>query len=242
MRLCTARSIMAKSRKANVVDGYSAMKAAQHAAGVTPADVPDVRKPLEHAGKTTLPTRRPIICYECGYTYQLHGRVTFTVCSKCRAKLDCTDHVIESVHRATLKTVGVVHVTTTGRVENCEVVGHDVIVAGNVAEARVTALRQLEIAVGAVFSEGKIYAPNLRVGAGAEVQFERRAEYRDVTIAGALEATLNATGTVRVVAGGLFRGELRTAHWIVEEGGGLCAEVDTRPLAETDRPKRLAVV
>lgn len=86
-----AQTVTAKSRKASVVDGSSVMKAAQHAAGVTPADVPDVRKPIEHAGKTTLPTKRFIIGYECGYSFQLHGRATFTVCSKCRAKLDCGD-------------------------------------------------------------------------------------------------------------------------------------------------------
>lgn len=131
--------------------------------------------------------------------------------------------------------------TANGRLEDGELVGRDVIVDGRVDNARVTALRQLEIGAGSVFSEDKIKAPDLRVAPGALVRFERRAEHQDVTIAGTLEAELEATGTVRIVSGGLWRGTLRTAHLIVEDGGGLCAEVDTSPMAEVAGPKRLAV-
>jgi cytoskeletal protein CcmA (bactofilin family) len=231
---------VAKSRKASVVDGYAAIRAAQHAAGVTPTDVPDVRKPLEHAGKTTLPTKRLIICYACGYSYQLHGRVTQTVCSKCRTKLDCADHVIDSNRTDPLKAVGTIRIAANAHLVGCEIVGHDVILAGKADAARVTALHRLEIEAGATFSEATIQAPDLRIGPGATVRLERLTHFRDVTIAGSLEATLHATGTVRIEAGGLLRGTLRTEHLVMEDGGGLLADVDVRPLEET-APKRLAV-
>ncbi len=217
---------MAKTRKAAVVDGYSVIKAAQHAAETGAGDAERPGVPPDHVGRTTVPTKRFIICYECGYTFQLHGRVDHTFCSKCRVKLDCVDHLIESKHTASIKTTGTVRISRQGRLANAQVIGQDIILQGALEDgASLRALRQLEIGPGAVFSQANIVATDLKVAAGANARFAKRTQYRNLELAGTLEAEVCATGVVTIHAGGLMRGRLETAHLIVEEGGGLMAEV-----------------
>ena len=61
--------------------------------------------------------------------------------------------------------------------------------------------------------------------AGAEVVFKRKVNYRDVEVLGLLKANVQATGLVRVRAGGLLRGRVRGPRLAVEEGGGLVAHL-----------------
>jgi cytoskeletal protein CcmA (bactofilin family) len=233
---------VSKSRKVSVVDGYSAVKAAAHA--VKPPDQPEaapaVPAPPEgggqqppgeppklgsFVGRTVMPVKRVIECYECGYKFQLHGKAATTNCSKCRAILDLTDHVIDSRWAAPFKTAGVIHLTPTGVLQSGDLIANDLVLEGTIEAGTVRLLHKLEIRPGARFSEQNIQAPELVIAPGATIAFIDPAEYRDVEIFGALRANLTATGTVTIHAGGSFEGQLQTAHLIVEDGGGLVAEI-----------------
>ncbi len=229
---------MSKSRKVSVVDGYSAVKAAAHA--VKPPDQAEAapaapaspegggQQPPGEApklgsfvGRTVMPAKRVIECYECGYKFQLHGKAAATNCSKCRAMLDLTDHVIDGRWAAPFKTAGIIHLTATGVLQSGDLVANDFVLEGTIEAGTVRALRKLEIRPGARFSEQNIQAPELVIAPEATIAFIDPAEFRDVEIFGALRANLSATGVVTIHAGGSFEGQLQCPHLIVEDGGGL---------------------
>jgi len=231
---------VSKSQKVNVVDGYTALKAAQHAARprdkaeptpsspAAPAEnqpPSDLQKLGAHITRTAVPAKRVIECYECGYKFQLHGKSATINCNKCRAMLDISDHVIDQKWNSSFKTAGTIHIAAGGVVETGELLGNDIILEGVLEAGTVRALRKIELRPGARFSEQNIQAPDLVIATGATIAFIDPAEFRDVEIFGALRANLSVTGIVTIHAAGSFEGELHSAHLIVEDGGGLIADL-----------------
>ena len=66
---------------------------------------------------------------------------------------------------------------------------------------------------------------NLRIAAGASMQFKYKLQVHHLELFGALEADVEATGLVSIREGGQLKGTVRGAHLQVEEGGGLSARV-----------------
>lgn len=229
-------------RNAGEVDGFMALKAAQRAAKKAPAatvsspapaaakDAAGEHKKIgSHIGKTTMPTRHEVVCYECGFYFQMTGRPKSTFCPKCKANLTFSDHSIENAWSESLKTAGSIVVGSSGVVTAGEIIATDIIVEGRVEGGSLMASRFLEIRPGAQVSEKTMKSRDLRIAAGANVKLTSAAEYRNVEIAGRLRAKLKASGRVSIGASGLFEGELTGAHLAVEEGGGLRARLNVAP-------------
>jgi cytoskeletal protein CcmA (bactofilin family) len=219
---------MANTRKDGVVDSFTALKAAQRAAKSRAPVATDVGDELQKLGAQVrtgaVPTKQLIECYECGYRFQLHGRVPKTNCNKCRATIDLSDHTIDEPWTGALKTGGAVRVTAEGVIEAGSIIANDFILEGTVQAGIVRAMRKLELRSGARFSEHNLQAPDLVIAAGATIALIEPAEYRDVEIAGTLRANLHASGVVAIRTGGSFEGQLHTRRLVVEDGGGLLAE------------------
>jgi cytoskeletal protein CcmA (bactofilin family) len=224
---------MANPRKDGVVDSYAAIKAAGRAAksraivAPAPGAIPDELQKLgAQVRQGTIPTKQLIECYECGYRFQLHGKVPKTNCNKCRATLDLSDHIIDKRWTGTLKTAGAVRVTADGVIEAGSIIANDFILEGKVEAGLVKAMRRLELRPGARFSEHNLKSPDLVVATSATVALIEPAEYRDVEIAGTLRANLLASGVVMIRATGCFEGKLQAARLVVDDGGGLLAAVE----------------
>ena len=97
---------------------------------------------------------------------------------------------------------------------------------------RARALRTLELGAGAIFSEKAVSGSDLRIASGADFKFKQEAKYHNVEVFGAFRARLEATGVVTVKPGGLLEGEIHTEHLIVEDGGGLKADLHIGPKVE----------
>jgi hypothetical protein len=78
-----------RNRKSDVVDGFNVYKAAQRAAhekkppatpeaAPAPAAAEAPKKIGSHIGRTVLPSKHDVTCYECGYDFQLTGAVKST--------------------------------------------------------------------------------------------------------------------------------------------------------------------
>lgn len=230
---------MAKNRKVNTLDSYATIRAVARTKPVpgspppsapaaddsAQADAPasDVQKLGARVARTTVPVKHQIDCYECGYKFQIHGRVKNTHCPKCRVLLDLSDHTIDTEWAETIKTAGAIRLTPTGVLKNGDLIGADVIIEGIIEGGRARALRTIEFGAGAIFSEKAVSAPDLRIAAGAEFRFKQEAKYRNVEILGTFHAKLKASGVVIVRPGGLLQGEVQTEHLVVDEGGGLKA-------------------
>jgi cytoskeletal protein CcmA (bactofilin family) len=231
-----------KPRKVNTLDSYATIRAVARAkpASALPKTPPpdngpsnvapaDPQKTGARVASTAVPVKHQIDCYECGYRFQTHGRVTSTHCPKCRVLLDLTDHTIDTEWVDTIKTAGTIRLTPTGVLKSGDLIGADVIVEGIIEGGRARALHTIELAAGAIFSEKSISAPDLRIGPGAEFKFKQTAKYRNVEVSGSLIATLEVSGLVTVKPGGLIEGEVHAEHLVVENGGGLKADLHIAP-------------
>lgn len=236
---------MSKNRKVNTLDSYATIRAVARtkptpaSQSPAPADTAapdetasDAQAPGARVARTTLPVKHQIDCYECGYKFQVHGRVTTTHCPKCRALLNLGDHVIDTEWVDTIKTAGTIRLTSTGILKNGDLIGADVIVEGIIEGGRARALRTLELGAGAIFSEKAVSGPDLRIASGADFKFKQDARYRNVEVSGTLHARLEATGLITVKPGGLLEGDIQTEHLVVEDGGGLKAQLHIGPKVE----------
>jgi len=234
-----------KNRKVNTLDSYATIRAVARTkpAPGTPAPAadqstpsadtpPDAVKLGARVSRTTVPVKHQIDCYECGYKFQVHGRATTTHCPKCRALLDLSDHVIDTEWVDTIKTAGTIRLTPTGVLKNGDLIGADVILEGIIEGGRARALRTLELGAGAIFSEKAVSGPDLRIAPGADFKFKHDAKYRNVDVLGTFRGRLVATGLITVKPGGLLEGEIQTEHLVVEDGGGLNADLHIGPKAE----------
>lgn len=222
---------MSKSRKVDVVDSYATIKALKQVP-TAPVPPPTELRPAG-AGRTALPPKKLIECFECGFKFQLHGRAPNTTCNKCRAVLDLTDHIVDQRWNGTIKTGGMVRVLPNGVVESGMIIANDMVLEGVIEAGSVRLMRRLEVRRGSRFSEKHTKANDLLVADGATLKLTEPAEYRDVELVGALRASLSATGTVTIRANGMFEGQLQTEHLTVEEGGGLCADLRVEPAKHT---------
>lgn len=243
---------MPRSRKASIVDGYATLSAARRALEKKPKSKPPAtkgkdpgtpRKPSAsrrkagakaHFGRTAMPSRQEIRCYECGYVFTVTGAATKVACPKCREILDRSDWTIEEEWNDVVKTSGTVHIKPSGTILGGTIAAHSVIVEGKIRAGSVEAFQCMELRAGAEFPEAGLKAVDLRIGAGARITFTDTVRYRNVEVHGALTATLYATGVVRIQAGGLLKGEVHCAHLNVDDGGILEAGIflDSEPMED----------
>lgn len=235
---------MSKQRKVSTLDGYATLKAAAravkaHEKAESPASTNALPAPAAPAtdqqkigtgvGRTVMPARHVIECYECGYKFQLHGRASKTNCSKCRAVLDLSDHTIDSDWSESLRTTGTIRLTSRAILKAGDLIANDAVLDGILEGGRIRAMRRLELGPSAIFSEKSIAASDLKIGAGASITFKQEVKYRDVEVFGTLNARLHASGIVTVRLGGLLTGEVHATHLVVDEGGGLKATLHIAP-------------
>ncbi|NQU10424.1 polymer-forming cytoskeletal protein, partial [bacterium] len=186
---------MAKQRKVKVLDSYQTLKAVRttarnpsprvakpHRTATAQAAPPEPPKSVVHIGRTTIPSRHVIICYECGYQFQLHGRIPRVPCSKCRADLDLTEHEVTGPWTKSLKTATTVRIQRGAVIRGADLVGKQIILEGRLVEGSLRALERLELRAGAEFPEASISTVDLTVGAGAEISFQQPVTYREVEI------------------------------------------------------------
>jgi len=232
--------------KTRIVDGYTALKAAQRRAQqdkASPADAtgPPTHSPPEeaskpkaigtHIGRTVMPTKYDIVCYACGFEFKMTGKARTTLCSKCKTSLDLTDHAINGPFDGEIITAGKVHITAGAVLNGGRITANDVLLEGTQRSGEIVAHKTLELAPGALFSESGITARNLRIAAGASFMLKKTARLRDLDVCGELRAEVESEGVVTIRSGGCLKGTVKGAHLVVEDGGGLWADVHIQPAA-----------
>jgi cytoskeletal protein CcmA (bactofilin family) len=172
-----------------------------------------------------MPTRHEIVCYECGYAFTATGRLDKVFCAKCRTQLVTGSVQIEGNWSEDVKTVGRVEIQPRAVVTKATVTGTDIYIAGDVTDAILKPTRRLELADGAKLSINALRGQQLQICEGAELRYDAPLHCADIEIAGTLRADLYPSGTVTIKPGGCLAGSLHTAHLVVEEGGGLLADI-----------------
>jgi cytoskeletal protein CcmA (bactofilin family) len=191
-----------------------------------PPDQPDDGKSKSaRIGKTAVPTKYEYECHKCGYQFTIAGKVQTLYCAKCRTILNQADYTIDKHHDVSIVTAGVVKIGPEGVWAGGDLLARDVVIEGRHEGGTIKSMRRLEVCPGAQVQLDYIQAKDLLVRAGAELALGSEREFRDVEIAGTIDGALNASGLVTIHAGGHFKGKLVTKHLVVEDGGGLTAEV-----------------
>ena len=208
-----------------------------HPASAQTPGTPGAPAAAAASARTTLPTKQHIRCYECGYEFNLTGRMSTTHCPKCRAALDLAGYTIDADCRETLKTLGKIKITPRGVVAAAQLLGTDVDLAGKVSGSSVEATRELTLFPGAEFTRGDFKALDLKIEAGGEVAFKSPALYRNVDVFGTLNAPLYATGLVTIRASARFTGSICGGRLVVEDGAIVDADLNVSPEGLADAGK-----
>jgi cytoskeletal protein CcmA (bactofilin family) len=240
---------LARRRKADeVVDGYTALQAAQRAAAkgvrLQPAEAksavqpPGPEKPEDpdhdigkvRVGHTAQPTRHDIVCYECGFSFFLAGQLKTTYCPKCRSMLEATEKTIDSEWVGSLKTIGLVRITATGVVKDGSVIAANCLqLEGRIAGGKVEVFGRLDVCPGGTFAQDAVRVADLSVKSGAVLRIEKELSLKSIEIAGEFHGKIKATGVVAVRAGGYLAGDVVGHHLVIEDGAALNAIIDITP-------------
>jgi len=229
------------------IDGFASVLAVRHASRKTTRDaapnasttgkppqqsIPTQGQPAEapkgvtgRIARTILPERYEVACYECDYAFFMTGRLHETLCPKCRAHLMTGDYVIDKEWFQPVRTIGAVEIAQGGVLRGTDVVAGDVLLSGSSEFGGITAVRRLELMPTARFNISKLKVKDLIIRPGCDFILSQPVNCRNVEIEGRLNAIIFAEGWVVIRAGGVLQGEIDCAHLVVEEGGGLEAQV-----------------
>lgn len=235
---------MAPKGKVEPVSGFHVVRAVKHvrdqqgsappppkkpprAPPEPPPDHPDDGKPSSaRIGKTAVPNKYEYECHKCGYQFTIAGKVQTLYCAKCRTILNQSDYTIDQRHDVSIVTAGVVTIKPAGVWAGGELLARDVVIEGRHEGGSIKAMRRVMLGSGASINIADISTKDLLIGAGCVVPLNEPRSFRDVEIAGELSGELTSTGVVTIRSGGHFKGKLVSKHLIVEDGGGLNAEVN----------------
>lgn len=192
-----------------------------------PPDQPDEGspKPAARISKTAVPTKYEYTCHKCGYTFTIAGKVQTLYCAKCRTILNQSNYTISKRHDVSIVTAGVVTIAAGGVWAGESLTAREVILEGQHEQGTIRATHRLVIGPGASPRMADISAVDVLVRAEASLFLDAPVTFRNIEIGGEFIGELHATGLVTIRAGGHFKGKLVTKHLVVEDGGGLTAEV-----------------
>lgn len=239
------------SKKTKVVDGFTAIRAAQEAArhgrgdplrpeGETPQKSTGAANPKagSRIGRSVMPTKREVICPECSAVSSVVGKVDLWVCSQCRHRMKLEDlNISEGDWSGEIEVGGTVTVMPGARLKSGKIVANDIVLKGQMDGAELRACHKLTIEAGAKPDWVRLQMLDLELGAGVNLTPGKPIEGRHLHLHGKFAGNAVLRGTLYIYADGDFSGQLRAAGLQVEEGGGFRAQLDVKPENAPPPPK-----
>lgn len=231
---------MARSKEKYTLDGFDTVNALRRSGkgGKLPRTRPSSTKlstpkttstkEIKHAkriGRTVIPEKHEIVCYECDYKFSLAGRIQKAICPKCHCTLEKNDIALNGKRTKPVKTIGAVHIKPNAVISGGMIKARDVIISGDARDTIITAFQKLVLCKGAKFDISKVNAKDIQIESGGRFTIRRKLAFRNIDIAGSINATIYVDKTAIIRSSGLLEGEIHTPNLIVEEGGGLKATV-----------------
>lgn len=234
------------SKKTKVVDGFTAIRAAQEAArhgrgdplrpeaaaadgSAAGGEGPESRAGTR-IGRSVMPTKREIVCPACGALSEMTGKLQLFVCTACKHRMKLEDVTLpEGDWSGEIETGGNVVIPAETRVMSGKIVANDVLLQGKMAGAEIRACRRLTVEGKGQVDWVRVQLRDLEVGAGVRCTPGKAMEARHLIVHGIFSGNIRLEGTLTVRACGDVSGQVRAAGLEVEEGGGLRASLDIRP-------------
>jgi len=236
---------MARS-KVNVIDGLSSVQALRHAGRSTSAkfketklSLPakknaDITKKQEDAlpkGKiahTTLPQKHNIVCYECGFSFTITGRLKDTICPKCHIMLEARDLLIETNWRGTIKSIGTVTIREGAILSDSLIISRNLALCVPIKKTEIIATNIIELDSGADFIDCKLKLANVCIKTNANLTITQKITCENMYIHGFFDGKVNVSNLVVIKETGCFQGELNSRRLIVEIGGKLIGNISIK--------------
>ncbi len=203
--------------------------------GVDPAGTANAATtPTRAAARVAVPMKRLVVCYSCGYSHTLSGKMHNSFCPKCKTKLVTDDVVVAGKRTEDILTIG--NVTISQEAEftpGLRITGQTIVLDGDVrALASITATESLEIRTYAKFEGVELQNTTGKVIIAAECTVSLDAPFLcDVLeIRGHLKASVHVANSAHLLCGGCLEGAFHGPTLLVDEGAGLLADVDLSPL------------
>jgi len=230
------------SRKTKVVDGFTAIRAAQEAARQGHGDPvrPDPETPKAQSqrdpgagtriGRSVMPTKREVICPACGVSTSVTGKVDLWVCTHCRHRMKLEDLTIPAGNWNNEVEIGGTVTIEPGAVLNGGILtANDIVLNGKMNGVELRACRKLVLGAEATPDWVRLKALDVELGPGVDLIPGKPIAGRHLNLHGKFSGNAVLEGTLTVHADGDFSGQLRAAGLVVEEGGGLRAQLDVNP-------------
>ena len=243
------------SRKTKVVDGFTAIRAAQEAARqgrgdpLRPEGEPQQEKaqPVDpkagvRIGKSVMPTKREVICPECGTPSHITGKVDLWVCNSCRHRMKLQDIEIPAEEwEGDVEVGGTVIIPKGAVLKGGTITANDIVLQGEMAGVELKACRRLTIGPTAKPDWVRMTNLDLEIGVDVDLTPGKPVMARHLVLHGKFTGSAILDGTLFVHADGDYSGHLKAAGLSVEEGGGLRATLDVNPeYAPKPKPKAKA--
>lgn len=239
---------MPHSDHTGMIDGFSSVQALRRLDGkVPPREIPETDSVDERQntpspespkhssfGHTAMPTRHELICYSCGYSFVVTGRLDKVICPKCKSQLETGDQHIDGTWSGSVKTVGSVYINSGATVTAAHIIAKDIRVAGICHNTRLEPTRHLELDTGAQIDIDKLAQQRLVIIEAAKLNFDEPLRCRSLEIRGELQANVRLAEGGEICAGAMFRGTLQTPRLIVHDGAGLKAHLHINPKRPAD--------
>lgn len=251
---------MSAKKKTSMVDGYTALRAAQEAArhgkgdplragqeerqaareAAQGASGDKAKAPGTRIGRSVMPSKREIVCPECDFVSEVTGKLALFVCQQCRHRLKLDDKNISGECEEDVETGGNITVEVDAVLKKgVHVTGNDIVLKGKMKGGSVRACRRLVIEEGAEPDWNNIRFRDLHIQTGYELQSGKVVRGRHVEVHGTYIGTMELDGCCTIRAGGCVRGKLKAAGLAVDDGGGLIAQLDISPdYAPKPEPKK----
>ncbi len=232
------------SKKTKVVDGFTAIRAAQEAARHGRGDPlrPDAENKTDTSrpetpnkagtriGKSVMPSKREIICPQCGYVSEVTGKLQLFVCQGCRHRMKLDDVTLpEGEWSDELETGGNVTVPPGTVLKGGKITANDIHLHGKMDGTELRASRRIRVLNGSSIDWVRTTFRDLEIGEGLNITPGKPLDARHIELHGAFCGNLRLTGTLTIHPTGDFSGQVRAAGLTVHEGGGLRASLDINP-------------
>ncbi|WFB37328.1 polymer-forming cytoskeletal protein [Kiritimatiellota bacterium B12222] len=239
------------SKKTKVVDGFTAIRAAQEAArhgrgdplrpqSETPNKPPGTADPKSGAriGRSVMPTKREVICPECDTISSVVGKVELWVCTHCRHRMKLQDlELPDGEWSDEIEVGGTVIIPSGTKLMGGKITANNVVLQGEMAGVELRACNKLTIGAHAKPDWVRLKMLDLEVGVGVNLTPGKPIEGRNLLLHGKFAGNAVLSGRLHIYADGDFSGQLRAAGLEVEEGGGFRAQLDVKPENAPPPPK-----
>lgn len=236
---------MPRKRQPDIVGGFDVFKALERSqqghvkrrvsrSGADPDPLNSVntedfdgKRVASNIGRTAMPPKHRLVCFECSYKFEITGKIEAIDCPRCRVSISLRDVVVDQEWSEDIKTGGAVTVTSDGIVKDCEVIAKDVIFSGRVLGGSIIAYDRLKLNPEGVYDPESIEAKVLEISEGTQLELSDCEFFSELDIYGSLYAAdLTVEDLLTIRRAGALSGRATSKRLVVEEGGGLLAEVN----------------